>query len=128
MIPYINTLLDQWGLWARTGRERLGYPKQSSFMRLAPPGGGAGSGSVIVCDDEAMRINRAVQSLDPELRTLVELFYIRMRSCDAGSIAKAQHCCRDTVYARLHRAHVRVMEFLQDEEIGIARARGFAAA
>lgn len=126
MIPYINALLDQWGLWARTGRERLGYPKQSSFMRLAPPGGGGGLGGVIVCDDEAMRINRAVQSLDPDLRTLVELFYVRMRSCDAGSIAKAQHCCRDTVYARLHRAHVKVMESLQDEEIGAKRVSSAA--
>lgn len=114
MIPYINTILDQWGLWARSGREQLGYPKQSAFMRLALPSRGGG---VVVCDEEAMRINRAVQSLEPELRTLVELFYIRMRSCDAGSIAKSLHCCRDTVYARLHRAHVRVMEFLQDEEI-----------
>lgn len=126
MIPYINALLDQWGLWARTGRERLGYPKQSSFMRLVPPGGGSGSGGVIVCDDEAMRINRAVQSLEPELRALVELFYISMRSCDVGSIAKSLHCCRDTVYARLHRAHVKVMESLQDEEIGAKRVSSAA--
>ena len=116
MIPYINTLLDQWGLWSLDGRFKVGYPKQSSFMRLVPSEGRVG---VMICDEQAMQINRAVQALDGELRMLVDLFYIRLRNSGAEQVAKAQHCCRDTVYARLHRAHVQVMEFLQDEEIGI---------
>lgn len=112
MIIYINSLLDQWGLWAKDGRDRVGYPKQAAFMRLVPSGGHR---TVMICDDEAMRINRAVQSLDEELRHVVDLFYIKMRNCDVGSIAKDQHCCRDTIYARLHRAHVKIMEALQDD-------------
>lgn len=114
MILYINEKLSQWGLWCLSGRASLGYPKRSAFMRLVPS---SGSGSVVICDDEAMQLNRAVQKLDRELRQVVDLFYIRMRSCDACSIARALKCHRDTLYVRLHRAHVVVMESLQDEEL-----------
>ncbi len=113
MIDYINGRLNQWGLWCLSGREKTGFPKQSAFMRLAPSKGGA----LAICDDEAMQINRAVQRLEGELRQVVDLFYIRMRSCEAGSIARVLKCHRDTLYARLHRAHVRVKEAIDDEEL-----------
>jgi DNA-directed RNA polymerase specialized sigma24 family protein len=112
MIPYINGKLDQWGQWVAGGRERLGYPKQAAFVRLVPT---VGASQVLICDDEAMEINRAVQSLDADLRRVVDLFYVKMRSCDGGTIAKSLGCCRDTLYSRLHRAHVKVMEAMQDE-------------
>jgi DNA-directed RNA polymerase specialized sigma24 family protein len=114
MILYINQRLDQWGLWCRTGRERAGYPKRAAFMRLVPATGG---GDVVICDDEAMQINRAVQSLDSELREVVDLYYIKMRSCPAGTIARSLRCHRDTLYARLHRAHLLVMDAIHDEEL-----------
>lgn len=114
MILYINEKLNQWGLWCLTGRDKVGYPKRAAFMRLVPS---AGKGNVTICDDEAMQVNRAVQRLDCELRLVVDLFYIKMRSCDAGTIAKALRCHRDTVYTRLHRAHVVVMSEIQDEEL-----------
>lgn len=112
MIPYINHKLNQWGLWCRSGRDRVGYPRRAAFMRLVPDSSGVG---VTIGDDEAMQINRAVQRLDGELRQVVDLFYIRMRSCDAGSIARTLRCCRDTLYARLHRAHVLVMDAIHSE-------------
>lgn len=114
MILYINEKLNQWGLWCRSGNERAGYPKSAAFMRLVPSGGG---GTVIICDDEAMQINRAVQALDAELRLVVDLFYIKMRSCDACTIARALKCHRDTLYVRLHRAHLRVMDSIHEEEL-----------
>lgn len=114
MILYINEKLNQWGLWCRTGRERAGYPKRSAFMRLVPSDG---CGMVTICDEEAMQINRAVQSLDRELREVVDLFYIKMRSCPAGTIAKMLNCHRDTLYTRLHTAHVRVLDAIHDEEL-----------
>ena len=114
MILYINEKLNQWGLWCLSGRARVGYPKRAAFMRLVPS---SGANSVTICDDEAMQINRAVQRLEGELRQVVDLFYIRMRSCDAGSIARVLRCHRDTVYARLHRAHVVVMDALHDDEL-----------
>lgn len=114
MIMYINEKLNQWGLWCISGRDQVGYPKRAAFMRLVPS---SGANSVTICDDEAMQVNRAVQKLDRELRQVVDLFYIRMRSCEAGSIARVLRCHRDTVYARLHRAHVVVMDALHDEEL-----------
>ena len=114
MILYINEKLNQWGLWCLSGRARVGYPKRAAFMRLVPS---SGANSVTICDDEAMQINRAVQRLEGELRQVVDLFYIRMRSCDGGSIARVLRCHRDTVYARLHRAHVVVMDALHDDEL-----------
>lgn len=114
MIPYINSRLDQWGLWALSGRERVGYPKRSAFMRLVP---GASGPVLEMCDDEAMQVNRAVQVLDGDLRAVVDALYVRMRSCDAETIARHLHCCRDTLYARLHRAHLRIMEAIQDDEL-----------
>ncbi len=114
MILYINEKLNQWGLWCLSGRARVGYPKRAAFMRLVPS---ESTGSVLICDDEAMQINRAVQRLEGELRQVVDLFYIRMRSCEAGSIARVLRCHRDTVYARLHRAHVVVSGALHDDEL-----------
>ena len=114
MILYINEKLSQWGLWCLSGRARVGYPKRAAFMRLVPS---SGANSVTICDDEAMQVNRAVQKLDRELRQVVDLFYIRMRSCDVGSIARVLKCHRDTIYARLHRAHVVVMDALHDDEL-----------
>lgn len=115
MIPYINDKLNQWGLWAKSGRANLGYPKRAAFMRLVPRESlGA---TLMICDDEAMSLNRAVQTLDRDLRDVVDLFYVKMRSCDGESIAKALHCHRDTMYARLHRAHLRVMDALHEEEL-----------
>lgn len=114
MILYINEKLNQWGLWCVSGRDRVGYPKRAAFMRLVPSGG---AGNMTICDDDAMQLNRAVQRLDRETRQVVDLFYIKMRSCDAGSIARVLKCHRDTLYARLHRAHVLVMDAIHDEEI-----------
>lgn len=114
MIEYINNKLNQWGLWALTGRERIGYPNKAAFMRLVPTSGGD---RLKMCDEEAMQINRAVQSLDPQLRAVVDAVYVRMRSCDGETIAKSLQCCRDTMYSRLHRAHLRVMEAIQEDEL-----------
>lgn len=114
MILYINEKLNQWGLWCISGRAKVGYPKRAAFMCLVPS---AGLGTLTICDDEAMQINRAVQRLDRDLRLLVDLFYIRMRSCDGELVARVLKCHRDTLYARLHRAHLLVMDAIHDEEL-----------
>lgn len=114
MIEYINNKLNQWGLWALTGRERTGYPNQAAFMRLVPTGGGD---RLEICDEEAMQINRAVQTLEPQLRAVVDAIYIKMRSCDGETIARALGCGRTTLYARLDRAHLQVMYEIQEDEL-----------
>lgn len=111
LIDYINGRLNQWGLWCLSGREKTGFPKQSAFMRLTPSKGSA----LAICDDEAMRVNRAVMSLDRTLRHVVVLYYVKMRSCDGETIARAMRCSRDTMYVRIHQAHVAVMDWLQTD-------------
>lgn len=112
MIPYINSLLEQWGLWTAGGKDRLGYPRKAAFVQVV-----SGAPLCAICDDEAMQINRAVQSLDGQLRAVVDAVYVKMRSCDGETIAKTLGCCRDTLYTRLHRAHLRIMDALQDDEL-----------
>lgn len=112
MIPYINEKLEQWGRWTLGGKDRLGYPRRAAFVQVV---GGVTASSI--CDEEAMQINRAVQALDGSLRAVVDAFYVRMRSCDGETIATTLKCCRRTLYDKLHRAHLKVMEALQDEEL-----------
>ena len=112
MIPYINDRLEQWGLWTLGGKDRLGYPRRAAFVQVIAGGPGCS-----ICDEEAMQINRAVQALDGQLRLVVDAFYVRMRSCDADTIANTLKCCRRTLYDKLHRAHLKVMDALQDDEL-----------
>jgi len=115
MIEYINTQLNHWAQWVRSGKVRLGYPREAAFMR--PLRGGRPAD---INDDDAMDIERAVQglrTLAPEQHRVVELFYLRMPSAGGDVIAGLLGCSRDTVYARLHRAHLSIMESLQDQEI-----------
>lgn len=111
MIDYINGKLEKWGRWTLGGRARLGYPRKAAFVLIV--GGAPG----MICDEEAMQINRAVQALDRQLRAVVDAFYVRMRSCDGETIARSLGCHRDTLYSRLHRAHLRVKESIEDEEL-----------
>lgn len=114
MIDYINHQLNLWAEWLRTGNTRLGYPTRAAFV--AAMGGGRGA-QITLPDDQAMDINRAVGALAPELRAVVERYYRSMRTASAEVIAQDLGCSRDTVYVRLHRAHVFIMEHLQDQEI-----------
>lgn len=116
MIPYIDSQLIRWAEWLRTGNTRLGYPSQSAFVSAM---GGGGGQPVVMPDDDAMAINRAVAALDPELKTVVDCVYRTMRGCTGEAIAEYLGCHRDTVYARLHRAHVAVMGYLEDIAAGI---------
>ena len=112
MIHYINIQLSLWGQWSRGGHTRLGYPGKAAFVMQ-----GGGGSPPILADDLAMDLDRSVRGLPPDLRRTVELFYLKMRDFPVESIAKELHVCRDTVYARLHKAHVRVMEDMQDQAV-----------
>ncbi len=119
MIEYINKRCNEWAAWLLVRRDGgMGYPHAASFMRLAVQRDRqAPSGPRI--DDEAMLTERSIRGIDPGLRTVVEEFYLRMRSCPAESIARRLNCSRDTLYARLHRAHVAIMEVMNDLEAGV---------
>ena len=113
MIEYINNRLNQYGLWCLTGRTQLGYPRQAAFLNGQPQTGGR---SLDMCDEEAVIIGRALNTLDRDHRRLADMFYIKMRNCDVDTIAKSLRCCRQTIYNRLHRVHVVVMDELNMAE------------
>jgi DNA-directed RNA polymerase specialized sigma24 family protein len=120
MIDYINTKLNLWAAWAATGRTRLGYPREAAFMSAM-----RGGRPAEINDGDAMTIEHAVRILAPEQRQVVTLYYLRMRSCAADQIARECGCSRDTVYHRLHRAHLAIKEALEDREL--SRQSGWQA-
>ncbi len=110
MIIYIDTQLNMWAAWLRTGRQNLGYPRQAAFLNDH-----GGRGKVIdISDSAAGDIDKAVNALPADQKQIVKLIYVEMRSFTAEAIAARLKCHRDTVYARLHAAHVRIMEALKD--------------
>ena len=115
MIQYINHLCNQWGMWCLTGRETLGYPRQTSFLNGKPqPSKGS---ALCICDEQALQVQRAINLLDDDLKKLVTLFYVKMRSCDGDTIARANKCATRTMYDRLHRAHQLIMFNIQEDEL-----------
>lgn len=115
MIEYINRRLNDWADWCAKGRRvvGLGYPNRVAFYRLAPV---PSTAMTPLPDEECWEIEQAVHRLPPPLREVVDQFY--RRAGTATSHAKALHVSRETMYARLHQAHVSVMVWLQvgDEE------------
>jgi len=120
MILHINDKLNVWADWVATGRRvrGLGYPSQVAFMRLTPS---ANTLRMPVENETAWEIERAVHDLDRQLRDVVEQFYLRAGTAETH--AKALRICRDTLYVRLHNAHVKIMEALQlaDEAVEIKK-------
>ena len=101
-----------WAAWLATGRPHLGYPRRAAF--LATPGGGA-SHTVDISDERAGEIDKHVNALPLDEKTVVLMVYVKMRTWQADAIAKQLRIHRDTLYARLHRAHLKIMEAMQDE-------------
>lgn len=114
MIEHIHIQLERWARWNRvdTG-PRLGYPRQAAFAGLMK-GGERQSSIQPLLDDDALEIGHAVRALEPELAAVVDRMYVSMRSCSVDEMAKDLGCCRDTLYTRLHRAHLAIKEALED--------------
>jgi len=110
MIEYIHNRLCRWSVWVARGNRvpGLGYPTACGYTRLTPSGGRPD----VDFNDDAWEIDRAVCSMDQDAVKFLRMFYLEPGTI-AGKAAKAG-CHRDTLYARLHQAHVRVMEWLQD--------------
>jgi len=110
MILHINAKLNVWAEWVIGGRKvvGLGYPSQSAFTRLTPT---AGSLRAPIENEQAWEIEQAVHRLDANHRAVIEQFYLRTGTGETH--AKALRMCRDTLYVKLHDAHVRIMEWLQ---------------
>lgn len=111
MICHIHDKLLLWSSWRASGRRvrGLGYPSSSAFVRLVRSSHHAPHAPDI--DEEACEIDAAVCALEGSLREVVMQFYLRAGTSDTH--ARTLGICRVTLYARLHQAQVRIMEYLQ---------------
>ncbi|WP_410498136.1 hypothetical protein [Chitinibacter sp. S2-10] len=113
MIDFVNGRLELWARWAsRRDDCGLGYV-QSQLARLGEAAGGAKFAGLPpdVCDDDMHELQKIVAYLPFELHQAVWQCY--MMPGTAAQHARSCGCHRDTYYARLHKAHVLVMEALQ---------------
>lgn len=111
MILHINDKLNTWALWVAAGRRvvGLGYPSQVPYMRLTPSSTGQRSPSM---DEDSWEVEQAVHKLDKQLQQTIYQFYLHAGPAD--SHAKALRICTKTLYNRVHMAHTKIMEHLQD--------------
>ena len=116
MILYINDRLNVWAAWHASGRKVIGlsYPGQCAFSRLTPS---AHTNSAPIPDEEAWETEKAIQSLDATLRDLILEIYTKSGTMEAH--AQSLHIGQTCLYDRLHKAHIRIMEWLQvgDDEL-----------
>lgn len=111
MIHYIDDELRQWAQWSILRQDGgLGYPRQSNFTRI---GGGSGGAFSPVIDEDAAAVEQCVLRLKDELWCVVDYWY-RSPSASPTSTALFCRCHRDTVYSRLHQAHIHIMGWLND--------------
>lgn len=115
MIIYINTRLLSWADWVINGRRvrGLSYPTQVSYARLVPSSGQRQGADF---DEEAWEVEQAVNALRPDLKKLVHDYYLRTTTGEM--LARKLGCSRDTIYHRLHLAHVEIMGSLNDMAVG----------
>lgn len=73
----VVALLAEWGQWSRVGKTSLKAKSSMLFvMELVQP---AGCKSLNICDQDALRVDRAVASLkkyDARLFLVVELYFL----------------------------------------------------
>lgn len=115
MIDYINTRCAQWAAWRRRKDDNgLGFPRECPYTRLQARGG---SGYNHVTDEAAWEIECAVRSLDDQLKKVIEVIYLGKGT--SRDKARDCRCAESTMFERVHRAHLRIMEWLNDEAAGV---------
>lgn len=113
---YINSRLNIWAQWSlqRTSGG-LGFPSECPYTRLAARTSNGLTSPAI--NEEAWLVEKAVQSLPDYLKETVRVFYIGKGTVEQK--AKDLRCSRDTVYARIERAHGQIMDWLNDEACNV---------
>jgi hypothetical protein len=114
MIDYINHRLVCWAEWAtRRDAGALGFPRQSAYTRAVLFHSRGVSLEEI--NEAAMEMERAVLALRACMPVLFESVWEFYRKGGSAE-CKARHLGvhRDTLYSRIHQAHVWVMNWLQD--------------
>lgn len=73
----LEILLGEWGCWKQQENVRaLGLPPNSVYTRERVDGVQALEPSVLLVDDDLMRVDRAIDSLHPDMRAVVVAHYI----------------------------------------------------
>jgi hypothetical protein len=116
MIDYMNHRLVCWAEWAtRRDDGGLGFPRQSHYTKAMLS---HGRGNIEEINEAAMEIETGVLALRkarPELAAVVMEFYRKTGSAEFK--ARVLGVCRDTMYTRLHQAHIWIMGWLQDRDV-----------
>lgn len=115
MIIYVNDRLNRWAEWVLRGKRVVGldYPSQCSYTRMSGCNDRVFSPEF---DEESYETESAIQRLDEPLKRIVMVFYLETSTIEQK--AKALHCCRDTVYSRLERAHHALLGIMNDIAAG----------
>jgi len=110
-IEWVKHRLENWGRWSQqreTGA--LGYPRQSTFARLAPQSGRM-EASVPVSDLEASETDQAVKSLQlSQSHLYLAVFYTYAKGLPRQQVAR-----------RMARAESTISRNLEDADRAIAR-------
>lgn len=110
-IPEIKNRLENWARWSQqTAGGALGYPKQTSFARLAPSGGRS-EGWLPVLDLEASETDAAVKSLQ----------FTQSHLYLALTLTYAKGLPRHLVAKRMCRAESTIAKNLEDADYAIKR-------
>src|SRR5690606_29297844 len=71
-------LLSEWGAWKRgENRNALGYPAASAFQNMRVDGQRSADPDVLLVDDELMRLDREINAIHPEYRSVLIAHYVR---------------------------------------------------
>lgn len=116
MIEYMNHRLVCWAEWAtRRDDGGLGWPRQAHYIKAVLS---HGRGNIEEINEAAMEIETGVLALRRErddLFLVVMEFYRKTGSAEYKARALGVH--KDTLYARLHAAHIWLMNWVQDQAI-----------
>jgi len=119
VISHINDRCNAWADWiARKLLLGTGYPRECVYTRLQARGGS--SGFELTIDEQAWEIHQAVKTLPPQLLEAINAFYLGKGTVDDK--AKDCRCHRDTLFVRVHRAHIVIMDWLYAEAAGLHKA------
>ncbi len=123
MIPYVHDRLGKWGEWSMA-RADGGACYMAAQLRYEERVGGASSfeaASVILANSPALEMEMGVARLrqaEPLLGELVISFYRDDAGCKAEGIADVNRCSVRTLWYRIDKAHVWLLDWLNGRALG----------
>jgi len=123
-IEWVKHRLENWGRWSQqreTGA--LGYPRQSTFARLAPQSGRM-EASVPVSDLEASETDQAVKSLQlSQSHLYLAVFYTYAKGLPRQQVARRMARAESTISRNLEDADRAIARWLDERQETRAAAK-----